>query len=152
MRTLPPFCRLLPEQEALHDLAICEIAEPPAVTSVEAGVALLVLTRMAGQSLPDKQLQKGQEFDWHACACRYHSHPVFEPRPSQKDCENQRNYQALFRCGETGLEPFLGAIIGPYNPQLPSPVSSSCPWPATVRAEPLPVVPSLLCQTSEREE
>ena len=53
---------------------------------------------------------------------RYHSHPVFAPRPSQKDCENQRNYQVLFRCGETGLEPFLGVIIGPYHLQLPTPV------------------------------
>lgn len=54
--------------------------------------------------------------------CRYHSHPVFAPQPSQKDCENQRNYQVLFRCGETGLEPFLGVIIGPYHLQLPTPV------------------------------
>ena len=54
--------------------------------------------------------------------CRYHSHPVFAPQPSQKDCESQRNYQVLFRCGETGLEPFLGVIIGPYHLQLPTPV------------------------------
>ena len=57
------------------------------------------------------------------CICRYHSHPVFAPQPSQKDSENQRNYQALFRCGTTGLEPFLGAIVGPYDLHLPSPVS-----------------------------
>lgn len=31
------------------------------------------------------------------CVGWYHSHPVFEPRPSLKDMENQRNYQALTR-------------------------------------------------------
>ena len=53
-------------------------------------------------------------------ACRYHSHPIFAPKPSQKDAENQRNYQALFRCAGTGLEPFLGAIVGPFDVQLPT--------------------------------
>ncbi|KAK9867584.1 hypothetical protein WJX84_008166 [Apatococcus fuscideae] len=53
----------------------------------------------------------------------YHSHPVFEPRPSQKDNENQRNYQALFCCSQTRLEPFLGFIVGPYDLTLPSPAS-----------------------------
>ena len=65
------------------------------------------------------------------CACihaRYHSHPVFAPKPSQKDAENQRNYQALFRCDASSLEPFLGAIVGPYDVQLPSPVSSLTPF------------------------
>ena len=52
--------------------------------------------------------------------CRYHSHPIFAPKPSQKDAENQRNYQALFRCAGTGLEPFLGAIVGPFDVQLPT--------------------------------
>lgn len=56
---------------------------------------------------------------------RYHSHPIFAPRPSQKDAENQRNYQALFRCPATGLEPFLGAIVGPYDLQLPSQARAS---------------------------
>lgn len=55
-------------------------------------------------------------------SCRYHSHPIFAPKPSQKDNENQRNYQALFRCATSTLEPFLGAIVGPYDVQLPSPV------------------------------
>ncbi|BDA42520.1 probable histone H2A deubiquitinase MYSM1 at C-terminar half [Coccomyxa sp. Obi] len=53
----------------------------------------------------------------------YHSHPIFAPKPSQKDNENQRNYQALFRCATSTLEPFLGAIVGPYDVQLPSPAS-----------------------------
>ncbi|KAK9816984.1 hypothetical protein WJX72_007805 [[Myrmecia] bisecta] len=54
----------------------------------------------------------------------YHSHPVFAPRPSQKDNENQRNYQALFRCEKSKLEPFLGAIVGPYDTQLPTQASA----------------------------
>ena len=54
--------------------------------------------------------------------CRYHSHPIFAPKPSQKDNENQRNYQALFRCDKTRLEPFVGAIVGPYDMQLPTQV------------------------------
>ncbi|KAK9830977.1 hypothetical protein WJX81_004646 [Elliptochloris bilobata] len=57
----------------------------------------------------------------------YHSHPIFAPKPSQKDAENQRNYQALFRCADTGLEPFLGAIVGPFDVQLPS-VASAITW------------------------
>ena len=64
---------------------------------------------------------------------RYHSHPVFAPKPSQKDAENQRNYQALFRCEASGVEPFLGAIVGPWDLQLPSPVSTrSPPWHAAI--------------------
>lgn len=52
----------------------------------------------------------------------YHSHPIFEARPSAKDNENQRNYQALCRDADTGLEPWVGAIVGPYDQALPSPV------------------------------
>ena len=60
--------------------------------------------------------------------CRYHSHPIFAPKPSQKDSENQRNYQALFRCEKTRLEPFIGAIVGPYDMQLPTQVHDlRCP-------------------------
>ncbi|KAL0041515.1 hypothetical protein WJX79_005896 [Trebouxia sp. C0005] len=54
----------------------------------------------------------------------YHSHPIFAPKPSQKDNENQRNYQALFRCDKTRLEPFVGAIVGPYDMQLPTQASA----------------------------
>jgi len=53
-------------------------------------------------------------------ARRYHSHPVFAPKPSLKDAENQRNYQALFRCTASGLEPFVGGIVGPFDVQLPT--------------------------------
>ncbi|GMH38254.1 hypothetical protein BSKO_06138 [Bryopsis sp. KO-2023] len=55
----------------------------------------------------------------------YHSHPVFEPAPSKKDMENQRNYQALFRDEASMTEPFVGFIVGPYDPQLLSPHSAS---------------------------
>lgn len=50
----------------------------------------------------------------------YHSHPVFEARPSQKDNENQRNYQALCHNASTGVAPWVGAIISPYQASLPS--------------------------------
>jgi len=58
----------------------------------------------------------------------YHSHPVFEPRPSVKDNENQRNYQALCRDQVTGLEPWVGAIVGPYGETLPSSASQTQLW------------------------
>lgn len=45
----------------------------------------------------------------------YHSHPCFEPDPSIRDIENQTQYQALFH-QESGFEPFVGAIIMPYDP------------------------------------
>lgn len=58
----------------------------------------------------------------------YHSHPMFAPDPSIVDLENQQNYQTLCRekCGENGnqtVEPFVGAIIGPYDPRLPGSLS-----------------------------
>jgi hypothetical protein len=81
---------------------------------------------------------------------RYHSHPVFEPCPSRKDMDNQRNYQALTRdsgsssncgsnpygsgssggcCGSSGgragLEPFVGFILSPFDPALPMPHTSA---------------------------
>ncbi|RKP38142.1 hypothetical protein BJ085DRAFT_28983 [Dimargaris cristalligena] len=53
----------------------------------------------------------------------YHSHPCFLPDPSLVDLENQCSYQALFRNQESNTEPFVGAIVGPYDPQLPGSVS-----------------------------
>ncbi len=55
---------------------------------------------------------------------RYHSHPVFEPCPSQKDCDNQRNYQALLRDHESKVEPFIGVILGPYDLAMPQPLTA----------------------------
>ncbi|RUS34022.1 LOW QUALITY PROTEIN: hypothetical protein BC938DRAFT_482788 [Jimgerdemannia flammicorona] len=49
----------------------------------------------------------------------YHSHPTFEPNPSVRDIENQSAYQALFR-RDTGVEPFIGVIVSPYDPRHPS--------------------------------
>ncbi|KAI8988243.1 hypothetical protein BDF20DRAFT_854635 [Mycotypha africana] len=59
----------------------------------------------------------------------YHSHPRFIPDPSLVDIENQRNYQTLCREehkeGEIAeaYEPFVGAIVGPYDPALPGSAS-----------------------------
>ncbi|KAI9268037.1 hypothetical protein BDA99DRAFT_354059 [Phascolomyces articulosus] len=64
----------------------------------------------------------------------YHSHPTFIPDPSIVDLENQRNYQILCRetCQQeedvmipeqTTIEPFVGAIVGPYDPRLPGSAS-----------------------------
>jgi len=49
----------------------------------------------------------------------YHSHPKFAPDPSFVDIENQLNYQTLFREKNNIDEPFVGVIIGPYDPRLP---------------------------------
>lgn len=57
----------------------------------------------------------------------YHSHPTFVPDPSLVDIENQRNYQTLCRddhehngpVPSSTVEPFVGAIVGPYDPALP---------------------------------
>lgn len=58
----------------------------------------------------------------------YHSHPIFAPRPSMKDNENQRNYQALCRDTGTGLEPWVGLIVSPYDQDLPSCTSAHQLW------------------------
>ncbi|KAJ3129020.1 hypothetical protein HK098_002872 [Nowakowskiella sp. JEL0407] len=81
----------------------------------------------------------------------YHSHPSFIPDPSVIDVENQRNYQKLFKWDKNGgnekdsaeesdfsgvllsgsaevdffeEEPFVGAIIGPFDRKLPTPISA----------------------------
>ncbi|GBG28454.1 Histone H2A deubiquitinase MYSM1 [Hondaea fermentalgiana] len=58
----------------------------------------------------------------------YHSHPTFEPVPSQCDVANQANYQALFRDGPSNLEPFLGLIMSPYDMRLPQSNRSQFSW------------------------
>ncbi|KAI8910814.1 hypothetical protein EDD86DRAFT_203660 [Gorgonomyces haynaldii] len=52
----------------------------------------------------------------------YHSHPTFRPDPSLIDLFNQRSYQSLFR-QDSADEPFVGAIVGPYDPHLPQSLS-----------------------------
>lgn len=45
------------------------------------------------------------------------------PASLPADNENQRNYQALYRDPSSNLEPWVGAIVGPYHQGLESPVS-----------------------------
>ncbi|KAI8357828.1 hypothetical protein EDC96DRAFT_242901 [Choanephora cucurbitarum] len=55
----------------------------------------------------------------------YHSHPTFIPDPSLIDIENQRNYQTLCRDEHPmSVEPFVGAIVGSYDPALPGSASA----------------------------
>jgi len=49
----------------------------------------------------------------------YHSHPKFQPDPSVTDIVNQKNYQALFEDPLAGIAPFVGLIVGTYDPALP---------------------------------
>jgi len=45
------------------------------------------------------------------CLGWYHSHPFFEPTPSQTDIENHNGYARLFT--QSNL-PFMGIIVAPY--------------------------------------
>lgn len=77
----------------------------------------------------------------------YHSHPIFDTHPSQKDCENQRNYQALFRAeacnGARADEPFVAAIVGPYDLTLPDERSATSFF--VVQSKGSEAVPFRLC-------
>eukprot|EP01083_Nonionella_stella_P047541 127255_1 len=53
----------------------------------------------------------------------YHSHPHFAPKPSLRDVENQGNYQKMFETIPDASQPFLGAIVAPYNYREQSSVS-----------------------------
>jgi protein MYSM1 len=44
----------------------------------------------------------------------YHSHPTFPPEPSLRDLENQTAHQTAFI--KQGVEPFVGVIVNPYDP------------------------------------
>ncbi|KAF9350764.1 hypothetical protein BGX34_001005 [Mortierella sp. NVP85] len=57
----------------------------------------------------------------------YHSHPTFTPDPSMVDIENQTSYQSLFKDEAMNEEPFVGAIVGPYDERLPG-MSSVINW------------------------
>ncbi|CAG8622773.1 8453_t:CDS:10 [Paraglomus brasilianum] len=52
----------------------------------------------------------------------YHSHPTFDPQPSIRDIENQAMYQELCR-HESGIEPFIGIIVTPFDRRDPSNIS-----------------------------
>ncbi|KAJ3214058.1 hypothetical protein HDU67_002102 [Dinochytrium kinnereticum] len=45
----------------------------------------------------------------------YHSHPTFDTNPSIRDIETQTNHQRLFLRKEDNVEPFVGAIVSPYD-------------------------------------
>ncbi|KAJ1538509.1 Myb-like, SWIRM and MPN domains 1, partial [Cladochytrium tenue] len=49
----------------------------------------------------------------------YHSHPTFAPHPSVRDVETQAAHQRLFRRATDGIEPFVGAIINPWDTPTP---------------------------------
>lgn len=44
----------------------------------------------------------------------YHSHPNFAALPSMIDMENQRRQQIAHRT-PAGAEPYVGAIVGPWD-------------------------------------
>eukprot|EP00884_Botryococcus_braunii_P019406 jgi/Botrbrau1/6149/Bobra.331_2s0039.1 len=56
----------------------------------------------------------------------YHSHPQFPAMPSLIDLYNQVNQQHAHRSTEHECEPFIGAIVGPYDRGLRDPCSEVC--------------------------
>jgi protein MYSM1 len=66
-----------------------------------------------------------------ACGLRvvgwYHTHPVFEPRPSVRDLRNQLNYQRLFRHAADGQAAAAAAPDATVAPSSSSSSSSSSP-------------------------
>eukprot|EP00879_Flechtneria_rotunda_P005196 GHRR01005478.1.p1 GENE.GHRR01005478.1~~GHRR01005478.1.p1 ORF type:complete len:652 (+),score=323.50 GHRR01005478.1:185-1957(+) len=57
----------------------------------------------------------------------YHSHPSFPALPSVIDIANQLQMQEQARCPVTGAEPYVAAIMSPYDQRLPG-VQSSVTW------------------------
>eukprot|EP01117_Protostelium_nocturnum_P007065 TRINITY_DN2533_c0_g1_i1.p1 TRINITY_DN2533_c0_g1~~TRINITY_DN2533_c0_g1_i1.p1 ORF type:complete len:838 (-),score=276.73 TRINITY_DN2533_c0_g1_i1:71-2584(-) len=56
----------------------------------------------------------------------YHSHVTFSPHPSVRDIDTQSTWQVVYAKENHG-EPFVGAIICPYDPSLPS-TASAIKW------------------------
>lgn len=54
----------------------------------------------------------------------YHSHPTFPTQPSTIDIYNQVLQQHHHRDEASGAEPYIAAIVGPYDKRLNSPCSS----------------------------
>ncbi len=85
----------------------------------------------------------------------YHSHPTFECVPSNCDISNQVNYQALFRNESLAMELFLGLIITPYDPRLPS-ERSQYDWfyveSSQTNKIPKHIETSTLCETRIQED
>ncbi|OMH79622.1 MPN domain-containing protein [Zancudomyces culisetae] len=75
---------------------------------------------------PESELQVRQQIS--ECQLQvvgwYHSHPTFVPLPSRIDIDNQYAYQSLFSNDTANALPFVGAIVGPYDPNLPKSVSA----------------------------
>ena len=53
----------------------------------------------------------------------YHSHPLFQPNPSCADIEIQAGYQNSCRDSFSNVEPFIGLIVGTFDPLLLTPKS-----------------------------
>jgi len=49
------------------------------------------------------------------CVGWYRSHPRFQPQPSIIDTRHQLNYQKLYEEAPSGLQPFVGAIVSPFD-------------------------------------
>lgn len=49
------------------------------------------------------------------CVGWYHSHPRFQPQPSILDTRSQLNYQKVYEEPASGLQPFVGAIVSPFD-------------------------------------
>ncbi|KAJ3024333.1 Myb-like, SWIRM and MPN domains 1 [Thoreauomyces humboldtii] len=79
---------------------------------------------------PESEMQARDAFAERGLAVVgwYHSHPTFEPTPSIRDIENQTSYQTLFQRPETGVEPFIGAIVTPYDPRHAADRKSRIGW------------------------
>ncbi|KAI8389413.1 hypothetical protein BD560DRAFT_381551 [Blakeslea trispora] len=69
---------------------------------------------------PDSEMEAREVFEKRGLKVVgwYHSHPTFDPEPSIRDIQNQLSYQCLFRDETSGVEPFIGTIITPYNAGL----------------------------------
>jgi len=109
----------------------CTLCSPSAVRAGVARGQGAVLPARAGRGLHNETPglpRRARRAGGPARARRYHSHPVFAPKPSLKDAENQRNYQALFRCTASGLEPFVGGIVGPFDVLLPTQAGGLPRW------------------------
>jgi hypothetical protein len=57
----------------------------------------------------------------------YHSHPTFDPNPSIRDLGTQSDHQRLFKRESDGIEPFVGAIVSPYDTRVRD-VASRIVW------------------------
>lgn len=57
----------------------------------------------------------------------YHSHPTFPALPSIIDIRNQLMFQRNAQDPSTGYEPYIAAIVSPYDKRLPT-LQSAVTW------------------------